>query len=202
MIDGADPDPPSTEPDRALIACLARGEGAALDALMDRYQGELLEEALRRIGDFGVAEHIVQETFLAAAQGAARFRGGSSVRTWLRSIVHHKCVDELRRSTPTAESRLRARDRRRWEEAQQAASPPGRTPHAIVLARADYADLRTVVRTTLTPPYEKVLLLWAQRYSYGEIAQACGIPIGTVKSRLNYARTALADTLEHHGGES
>jgi RNA polymerase sigma-70 factor (ECF subfamily) len=61
------------------------------------FHGEyLFKFALGRIGDEGVAEDLVQETFLAAIQSRASFRGKSSLRSWLTAILRHKIYDHLR----------------------------------------------------------------------------------------------------------
>jgi len=71
-----------------------------VDALeLDRHRPYLLRFALLQLRDRGAAEDAVQETLLAAIQGASRFAGQSSVRTWLVGILKHKIVDGLRKTS-------------------------------------------------------------------------------------------------------
>jgi RNA polymerase sigma-70 factor (TIGR02943 family) len=68
------------------------------DAWVDAHGDILFRYALARIGDAGVAEDLVQETFLAALQAQASFRGDSAERTWLVGILRNKLIDRLRRT--------------------------------------------------------------------------------------------------------
>jgi RNA polymerase sigma-70 factor (ECF subfamily) len=65
---------------------------------IERHRSYLLRFALLQLRDTSAAEDAVQETLLAALQGAERFRGGSAVRTWLVGILKHKIIDHLRRA--------------------------------------------------------------------------------------------------------
>lgn len=67
------------------------------EAWVDRHGDYLFRFALLRLGDVSIAEELVQETFLAALQGRARFEGKASERTWLSGILKHKIVDYFRR---------------------------------------------------------------------------------------------------------
>ncbi len=82
---------------------------------VDRYADALYGYALSRLHDPSAAEDLVQETFLAALAGVARFRGGSSVRTWLTGILKHKVMDHLRRKYREGPRRNIASDGRERE---------------------------------------------------------------------------------------
>ena len=66
------------------------------EAWVDLYGDALFRFAVARVGDQGIAEDLVQETFLAAVKSMERFKGQSSEKTWLFSIMKHKIVDHLR----------------------------------------------------------------------------------------------------------
>jgi RNA polymerase sigma-70 factor (ECF subfamily) len=68
------------------------------DGWVDAHGDILFRYALARMGDAGVAEDLVQETFLAALQAQASFRGDSAERTWLVGILRNKLIDRLRRT--------------------------------------------------------------------------------------------------------
>ncbi len=68
------------------------------DALVDRYADQLFRYALAHVHDRSVAEDVVQETFLAALESSAQFKGQSSLQTWLFGILKHKMIDHFRRS--------------------------------------------------------------------------------------------------------
>jgi len=67
---------------------------------VDEHSDALFRFALLRVKDPLVAEDLVQETFLSALKGIDRFRGGSSLRTWLVGILKHKIIDHFRRNRP------------------------------------------------------------------------------------------------------
>jgi len=69
-------------------------------AWVDEHGDALYRFALLRVKDPTVAEDLVQETFLSALKGIDRFRGGSSLRTWLVGILKHKIIDYFRRGRP------------------------------------------------------------------------------------------------------
>lgn len=67
---------------------------------VDEHGDALFRYALLRVKDAGVAEDLVQETFLSALKGIDRFKGGSSLRTWLVGILKHKIIDYFRKAKP------------------------------------------------------------------------------------------------------
>jgi len=67
------------------------------DVWLDQYGDILFRFALQRVGDTGIAEELVQETFLAAMRARGRFKGQSSEKTWLFGILKHKIIDHFRR---------------------------------------------------------------------------------------------------------
>ena len=84
-------------------------EPSAPDSLeLERHRPYLLRFALLQLRDRSAAEDAVQETLLAAIQGASRFAGQSSVRTWLVGILKHKIIDGIRRSAREQPGELRA----------------------------------------------------------------------------------------------
>jgi len=70
------------------------------DIWVDQYGDALFRFAVVRVNDRGIAEDLVQETFLAGLQSKARFRGQSSEKTWLFSILKHKIIDHFRKNKP------------------------------------------------------------------------------------------------------
>ena len=74
------------------------GSGGAQAAAIERERSYLLRYARLQLRDPAQAEDVVQETLLAALEGATRFAGKSSLRTWLTGILKHKIIDHLRRA--------------------------------------------------------------------------------------------------------
>lgn len=84
-------------PDRVLVGAAAMGERDAFEAIVLRYGPELLRYARSMLSDAGAAEEVTQDAFIAAWKGLDGFRGESSLRTWLFSVVSRKVVDYRRR---------------------------------------------------------------------------------------------------------
>jgi RNA polymerase sigma-70 factor (ECF subfamily) len=83
--------------DRVLVNAAALGERDAFEAIVLRYGPEMLRYAHHMLSDGGAAEEVTQDAFLAAWKGLDSFRGDSSLRTWLFTLVSHKVVDHRRR---------------------------------------------------------------------------------------------------------
>ncbi len=172
-----------------LIRRVAAGDGEALNALYAAYGQRLYAYALRLTGDPATAEDVVQESLVAAWQGAPRFRGTGRVLTWLLGIVHHKALNALRGALPLPE----APD----EEADLLAETPA--PDEVTAQREQRQWLR-VGLAQLSPEHRAVLeLIFYQGLSLKEAAEVCGCPVGTIKSRLNYAKTHLRGILSREG---
>ena len=83
--------------DQVLINAAALGERDAFEAIVLRYGPEMLRYAQNMLSDSGAAEEVTQDAFVAAWKGLDTFRGDSSLRTWLFTMVSHKVVDHRRR---------------------------------------------------------------------------------------------------------
>lgn len=187
---------PREEP--ALIARCKQGSRAAFDELMGRYERKVYNFAFRLCGNYDDANDIAAESFLRVYNSIEHFRGDSSFITWLFRIVTNIYLD-LRK-------RQRARPQQSLEEAleleetslrRQFEDPaPGPEEHAQARERTQL--LREAVDAL--PDYQRVMVVMyhMQGKSYEEIAEAVGLPIGTVKSRLNRARLAMRDKLRAH----
>jgi len=164
----------------------ARGEHAAL-TLYRTYGGELYGFALRRLGDRGLAEELVQDVFLRAWRHSADYdpaRGG--VRTWLYGIARHAVVDLERR---------RAR-RPPMAIADQEPEPDPDDPieRAVLRWQIELALGR------LAPEHREVVRLAHFRgLPVKEIAERLGLAEGTVKSRTYYALQSLRLALDELG---
>jgi len=161
---------------------------AALDILVANHQ-RFLSFLERRVGRRDVAEEIVQDAMLAVWRGAGSFRGESSVRSWVIAIARRQTRDRLRGR------RLRVVDDAFL--ADQPGSGPG--PEATALDRAELAEVTGAIRD-LAPPHRELLgLAFGSGLSLPEVAAVLEIPVGTVKSRLTAARTALNRILNEKG---
>jgi RNA polymerase sigma-70 factor (ECF subfamily) len=170
------------------IARAQHGDRQAFGELVCRYRERVVNVVYRMCGDPQLAEEAAQEAFLRAWQRLATYKPGSSFHSWICRIAINLAIDRLRR------------ERQSTSLDDLPLASPAAGPEAAV-ERQERA--RQVQGAVLALPPECRAALILREYeglSYQEIADALGIPIGTVMSRLSYARSqlrqALASTLE------
>ncbi len=178
---------------QALIQAAQRGDLDAFNQLVLTYQDAVYNVAYRILGDRAAAEDATQEAFLKAWQHLRRYRGGSW-RGWLFRIVTNACYDHLRRKqrrpAVSLEGRAAADDAPAPEDWLADASLAGNPE-----ARAEQLALRTALEDCLQrlpPDFRAALVLVdVEGFPYAEAAQALGIALGTLKSRLTRARLRM-----------
>lgn len=160
--------------------------------------------ARRMTGNDQDAEDLVQDTFLKATRSVHRYREGAGVRAWLFRILTNAYIDRYRRArrepdvVPLTETGglvdafLEARDEPRAEVPRDLAA-------LGEFLRTQVGDEVRAAVEALPPDFRLVLLLRdVEGLSYREIAEALGVPVGTVMSRLFRARRALQARLAAH----
>ena len=172
-----------------LLRRIGQGDEDAMASFYREHGRVVFAQVLLVIGERVLAEEIVQDTMLAVWRGAGSFRGESSVRSWVIAIARRQTRDRLRRR------RFRVVDDACL--ADQPGSGPG--PEVTALDRAELAEVRGAIQE-LAPAHREVLgLAFGCGLSLPEAADVLEIPVGTVKSRLAAARTALNRALEEKG---
>jgi RNA polymerase sigma-70 factor (ECF subfamily) len=172
-----------------LIARAQRGDAAAYEEIVQRYQQLAFRTAYVITGSAADAEDAAQEAFVKAYRALDRFRAGADPRPWLLRIVANE-----------ARNRIRSAGRRRHLELRLAeGSRPGAaapSPESEVMA----SDERLRLMRAVNSLGEDDRLVITSRYlldlNSGETAAALGIPEGTVKSRLSRALARLRDRFE------
>jgi RNA polymerase sigma-70 factor, ECF subfamily len=169
-----------------LVLRAQGGDRNAFSDLVCTHSLGVLNVVYRMCGDLQLAEDAAQETFIRAWQRLPSFRPGGSLRSWLYRIGVNTAVDMLRKEKhilPQAVEDLHLRDAR-----------PG--PETLVEG-AESAQLVQGAIVSLPDASRAVLVLREfEGLSYQEIAEALDIPVGTVMSRLNYARKLLKEKLQ------
>jgi len=184
-----DTQPAPTQDEAALVARLAAGDrDEAVAALYDLYGRRLYTLGLHLLHDRGLAEDLVQETFVRLWRSAHRFDPGrSSVRTFVYTLARRAAVDIWRRSSRSP--------------AGTAARPE--TEDAVGGAAFDELIVRLDVGealAALTHVHREVLeLQYHGDLTQTQVAERLGIPLGTVKSRTLYALRALSAELKERG---
>lgn len=195
--------------DDVLVHQVAQGSAAALASLYDRHAGAVFRLAMSMGRDRGMAEEIVQETFLALWNRADRFDPGRGpLGTWLAAIARNRAVDRLRatarriHAAPFSAMSVddpEPRSTVEWLVASGellAAGAADPEPEAALVAREDAAAVRSALAGLTKPEREAIVLAYRDGLSQSEIATHLGWPLGTVKTRSRRALRRLRETLE------
>jgi RNA polymerase sigma-70 factor (ECF subfamily) len=169
------------EPESLHLRRACEGDPAAFTALVRLYDAQLRAYAYRLLRDRSLMDDALQNAYLSAYRTIGRFRGDASFKNWMYRIVHNACIDLIRKRRDDAEL---------FESAAVADDP--------ATARDVRLDLVAAFDRMTTEHRAVLVLIDVEGLDYGEAAQILSIPIGTVRSRLNRARSAMRDIL---GGE-
>ncbi|HEV8608219.1 MAG TPA: sigma-70 family RNA polymerase sigma factor [Tepidisphaeraceae bacterium] len=166
------------EQQSGFLRRLRNHDQAAFGELVDEFSQQLFRVAYSMVGNAADAEDVVQETFTAAFAGISRFRGESTLRTWLMQIL-------VRQSARVQ----RSRGRRPTIGIDQSDQPV----HDPASAADSRMDVIAMLQT-LSPEHREVIVLRElQSMSYEEMSETLKIPRGTVESRLHRARQELRE---------
>ena len=172
-----------------LMRQVAAGEIGGLETLYDRYHSMAYALALRITTETGLAEDVVQDSFLGVWRNAARYaEDKGSVRGWLLAIVRHRAIDAMRRHRASVAI---------GEEADEAV-PAALTLPDIWPEVAGHLDAEQIRRAmTALPPAQRdvIELAYFDGLTQREIAERTHAPLGTVKSRIRLGLASLRDQL-------
>lgn len=171
--------------EKDLICRAARGDAEAFRQLVEAYQTPAYRLAARMCGPDS-AEDVTQEAFLAAWRAMPEFRGDCRFSTWLYRLVSNAAIDCLRRE----------KKHRDTGDVDDLELPDGGPSPQEQAERRDTRDAVRRALDRLSPEHRQVLLLrFMQELDYGEIARALNVSEGTVKSRINRAKSKLREVL-------
>jgi RNA polymerase sigma-70 factor (ECF subfamily) len=167
--------------DEALMLCVQAGELSALQDLMARYEKGLYSFLARYVGDRHLAEDLFQDTFLRIAQKRESFAPDRGFRSWLFSIAANLARDACRRR------KVRSRRDQEWLRPSEPLRPDvaAERREELEIVEATLEELPEDARTM-------VLLHFYEGLRYRDVAEALGVPVGTVKSRVHWAVSKLA----------
>ncbi len=175
--------------DELLVIRAQEGVAEALSDLVSRWQDRLWRLAWRLTDDEQAAWDVLQEAWIVISRRIGRLGDPSAFPAWAYRITSNKSRDWIRRR-----QRMRRADEaygERWREAD------GGENHA----ERQYADLREALADLAGRDRAILSLRYEDGFSTAEIGEILGIPAGTVKSRLHYARQRLRRFFEEDGDE-
>jgi RNA polymerase sigma-70 factor (ECF subfamily) len=184
-------------PDLHLVKKAQEGDSEAFDELVGRYRNRIVGMIYNMVHNEQDAWDLAQDSFLKAWKSIARFRGQSSFYTWLYRIVMNVTIDSLRKKQIKGAGA-------EFDDAIQLKEidPASRTvPHADALPHEhmEHQEIRGRIDAAiaqLSPEHRAVILMKEiEGMQYNEIAESLGCSIGTVMSRLFYARKKLQTLL-------
>jgi RNA polymerase sigma-70 factor, ECF subfamily len=173
------------------LAGARAGDQAAFGCLVDLYQRVAVRTAFVALGRMEDAEDVAQEAFLVAWRKLDGFRGDSTFRTWLLTIVWRRALDRRRSRMLWWRRTTVQSDAGPFEDVPALAASPERSVvarDAVQRARLEISKLSPTLRDTL-------LLAATGEHTYEEIASVLGTPLGTIKWRVAEARRKLAERL-------
>ena len=190
-IDIADGPTTERDDDLALVERHRHGDPAAFDEIFERYQRMVFNLALRMSGNREEAADLSQEIFLRIYKHVGRFKGRSSLKTWVYRVAMNCCRSRRARKRLPTQPLPEAADQV-LEELQDETSSPERR----ALARDAGRRLMRALGELPAPFREAVVLRDIEGLSYLEIAEVLRVRIGTVRSRIARGRDRLRDALE------
>lgn len=167
-----------------LILRSKEGDLDAFNRLVEKYQRQVYNLALRMLSEVPAAEDATQEAFLSAFRGIGKFRGGS-FRAWLLRIAANACRDQLRAWRRRPATSLDAL------ELEPEADRDAQSPEDYALRRELGEKIASALAALPTDQRLAVILYDIEGLSYEEIAQVMNSSLGTVRSRLSRARARL-----------
>jgi RNA polymerase sigma-70 factor (ECF subfamily) len=176
--------------DEVIERCLS-GDQSAWDAIVRAHWRKVFNVAYKFVGRHDQAEDLTQDVFLKLFRSLDTFDRRANFQTWLISVSRNLCIDHYRKVRKERDAINRDVD-----PAELSPAAPTPSPHAALEAR-DRVQLLRAALDRLAPTLRTALMLRdIQELSYQEIAARLDLPEGTVKSRINRGRTALARQIQ------
>lgn len=199
------PTPPTEEDsdDLRIVQTIRAGDPAGWTRLITKYQDRLFSVCLRMVHNRDLATDLTQDSFLKIIQGINSFDGRAKLSTWMIRITMNVCLSKLRSEKLRRHASLETMGE---GDSRNTRSNPGRSAGFEQVREPDVSEGvqahedRTRVLSALRrldPDQRAVLILCdCHGQSYEQIAEEMGVAVGTVKSRLFRARTALREAVE------
>ncbi len=190
------PEPDPKELDLQKVRAAQAGDREAFDYLVERHKDIVYAVAYRFAKDPDLALDLSQDVFIRAYRGIRSFKGKSSFSTWLYRIAMNTCIDYTRKRSRSVDSSTVPEEVAEYADSEPVRRGAPSGPRSDTLSSELGEQIQRAI--DLLPDYHKsVFVLYEiEGLSYKEIAEVVGCSIGTVMSRLHYARKKLRTMLE------
>ena len=188
--------------DSELVDRFKSGDEHAFSHIVRRYQDRVFGLCLRWLGERPVAEEVAQDVFVALYRSLDRFRGDSSLSTWIYRVAVNHCKNKRLYSRRRRRDRHEPLEGRPRDDGPIRELPAGGRGTDVRAQRSEAEVLVHEALQVLSEEHRQVIVLRdIQDLDYHEIAEILDLPRGTVKSRLHRARTELARVLRNRIGK-
>lgn len=164
-----------------------RQDPAAWDVLFKRYQMPLYVYVFELVHDEQDSLDVVQETFISASRNIDSLREDHRIGSWLFGIAHQKCVQRWRRGN---------REEAALQELAATPVEAEEQPDNLLIRREQEAEFMDLLNGLPVAQRSVLLLHFLEDFNLEEISNITGVALGTVKSRLHYAKATLRKLLE------
>lgn len=182
------------DPDKPWVVSAQNGDKSAFGELVNRYYEMVYAISYGVLENREQSRDVTQEVFLKVYNTIRAFKGDSKFKTWLYRVAMNAAIDQSRKKKP-AYSLDEVREGE--EDGKPTDIPDERAKPRDEIYQQELKVLFRKALKELSPEHRAVLVLreW-QDMSYEEISETLGIQLGTVMSRLHYAKKKLAEIME------
>jgi RNA polymerase sigma-70 factor, ECF subfamily len=180
--------------DEDLMERVSNGDASAFEIIVDRHSNVAFSLAYRMCGRRGMAEDIVQESFLSLWRSGARYdRSRGSVRSWVLGVVHNRAIDLFRRDSVRTSKDV-------VDDGAVERLPAAETTEGEAERRDEASQVRTALSGLPEDQRKVIELAYFGGFSHSQIAEMLGLPAGTVKGRMRLGLTKLRVQLQANVG--
>lgn len=180
--------------DQQLIEHILQGDATCYETLFDRYRHQLYAATLSKCGDEQDTRDIVQETFVKAYFNLSRYKPEYTFGQWIYTIARNLFIDFTRRRRSAGTTVSIDRPGSGWGVD---INPPCDTPNPEerIISRQSSRQLDALMAELPLHYQTMIELRFLGEYTYEEIAEKLGMPIGTVKTQIHRARERLCNLI-------
>ncbi len=182
----------TVETEAVLVARAQKGDRGAYGELVQRYQASVVNVVYHMCSDAQLAQDAAQEAFIQAWLHLPSYRPQSSLRNWLYRIAVNAALDAIRRQKSMQPEEIESLE----------LSDPQDSPEGLLVQKELARQVHSAIQCLPDACRVVLVLREFEQLSYQDIASTLDIPIGTVMSRLNYARERLKLLLRPRAGQA